>query len=364
MSQTSNNFGVSLNVSWELDVWGRIRSAAAAAVANVQSQRADYAAATLSLAAQTTKSWFAVIESRQQVELAEATVVSYRETARQAKDRVEGGVQSPVDQDLALANLASAEALLQDRRQLLDVALRQLEVLLGRYPTGLLNTEAELPAIPAPVPAGLPAELLRRRPDLVAAERQVAAASQQIVSDQAALLPRISLSASGGSASSELQDILSGDFLIWSLASNLVQPVFEGGRLRARIAVAEGRHKETLEAFAQLALQAFSEVEIALAAEAFLTERERSLEAAATAAESAARVSGNRYVQGVDQLIVVLEGQRRALDAQGALLSVRRQRSDNRVDLHLALGGGFGSLLAMESAAVTVSPDTKSRETR
>jgi outer membrane protein TolC len=127
MSQTSNNFGVSLNVSWELDVWGRIRSAAAAAVANVQSQRADYAAATLSLAAQTTKSWFAVIESRQQVELAEATVVSYRETARQANDRVEGGEQSPVDQDQALANLSSAESLQQDRRQMHDDAQLQLE---------------------------------------------------------------------------------------------------------------------------------------------------------------------------------------------------------------------------------------------
>ena len=341
ISSTANNFGVSLDVSWEIDVWGRVRAATRAAVADVQATQADYAGARLSIAAQTTKAWLAVTEAKQQVELAQATVESYRKTAMQVTNRVKVGVQSPSDMHLALTNLASAEALLQQRHQTLDATKRQLEVLLGHYPAGRADAAIELPSVPPPPPTGLPAELVRRRPDLVAAERQLAAASERIAASKAALYPRFALTASGGTAADEFKNLLSGDYFIWMIASNLVQPLFEGGRLRAHVAAATGRTDEAVAIFAQQVLDAYGEVETALHAEGLLSERERLLRIATEQARKAVEVSQNRYGQGVEAFILVLESQRRALDAESAVLSVRRLRLENRVNLHLALGGGF-----------------------
>lgn len=337
----TNTFGVSMDVSWEVDVWDRVRAATRATVADVQATQADYAGARLSIAAQTTKAWLAVTEAGQQVELAEATVESYRRTAGQVTNRVNVGIQPPNDMHLALTNLASAEALLQQRRQTLDAAKRQLEVLLGHYPAGHVESAVALPAVPPLPPTGLPAELIRRRPDLVMAERQLAASSERVAAAQTALYPRISLTASAGTSTDEFKNLLSGDYFIWTIANNLVQPIFEGGRLRARVASAEGKTGEAVAIFAQQALDAFAEVETSLQAEAFLAERERMLEVAAEQARKAVEVARNRYGQGVEIFIVVLESQRRALDTESAVLSVRRHRLENRVNLHLALGGGF-----------------------
>jgi NodT family efflux transporter outer membrane factor (OMF) lipoprotein len=337
----SSNFGVSLDISWELDVWGRIRSGVRASVADLQAVQADYAGARLSLTAQTAKAWFAVVEARQQMELAEQTVANYRATAKQAGDRVQEGVGSPSDKHLSQSSLASAEALLAQRRQSLDQAKRQLEILLGRYPNGNIQTTGNLPPMPPPVPAGLPADIIRRRPDLVIAERRLAASSQRVDAAQAALYPRLSLTTSGGLASGEIGNLFTGDNIVWTIGGNLVQPIFEGGRLRATVVANEGRFKEAAELFAQRVLQAFSEVEITLAAEQFLAQRERALRVAADEALASIDVSQNRYVQGIESFIVVLESQRRALDAQSALYALQRQRLENRINLHLALGGGF-----------------------
>lgn len=340
-SFTTNNLGVSLDLSWEVDVWGRVRAETRAAAADAQASQADYAGALLSIAAQTTKAWLAVTEARQQVELAESTVVSYQKTATQVTNRVKVGIQSPNDMHLALTNLASAQALLQQRRQTLDSTKRQLEVLLGHYPAGLADGAVELPSVPPSPPTGLPAELIRRRPDLIKAERQLAAASERVAASKAAMYPRFSLTASEGTSSDEFKNLLSGDYFVWSIASNLVQPVFEGGRLRARVASAKGRTDEAVALFAQQVLDAYAEVETALHAEALLSQRERLLKIAAEQAIKAVEVSQNRYGQGVESFIVVLESQRRALDTESAVLSVQRLRLENRVNLHLALGGGF-----------------------
>lgn len=337
----TNSFGVSLDVSWELDVWGRIRSGASSAAADFQAAQADFAGARLSVAGQTAKAWLAVAEAGQQVELATATVNSFEATARQATNRVNAGVQPPSDMHLARSNLASARGLLQDRERTLDAARRQLESLLGRYPAGRIDA-VRLPGVPPPPPVGLPAEIIQRRPDLVAAERRLASALKRTDAAEAALYPRLSLTASGGTSTDEFRDLLSGDRLVWTIAGNLVQPIFEGGRLRARVQSAEGRTAEARAQFGQSVLDAFVEVESSLRADALLAARERALAEATDQARSAVEVSQNRYSQGIETFIVVLESQRRALDNESALISVRRLRLENRVNLHLALGGGFG----------------------
>jgi NodT family efflux transporter outer membrane factor (OMF) lipoprotein len=341
LSTTSSRYGVSLDVSWEIDVWGRLREGSRGALADHQAATATWAAARLSLAGQTAKAWLAVAESVEQLALARATAQSFRETERQVRSRFERGLSPSLDLRLAIANREAGEALLASRELQLDASRRQLEVLQGRYPSASGALPARLPELPAPVPAGLPAELVGRRPDLAAAERRLAAAGARWRAARRSLYPRLSLSASGGSSSGALQDLTDGDFSVWSLVGNLLQPLFQGGRLRAGVDLAAALRDEQLASFIQAALRAYAEVETALAAEQRLVEATRHLTAAAVQSRAAQELAANRYRSGLSDLITVLESQRRALQARGERIATQRQLLENRIDLYLALGGGF-----------------------
>jgi NodT family efflux transporter outer membrane factor (OMF) lipoprotein len=341
VSTTSTTLGTSLDISWEIDLWGRLRAGAQAALADLQAASADYRAARLSLAAQTAKAWFAAAEASEQLALAEATVESWRTSSEQVRRRYERGLRPSLDVRLSISNYESAEALLQQRRQQLDAAIRRIEVLLGRYPGRQLETPRELHELSSQVPAGLPADLVSRRPDLVAAERRLAAADARLAVARRSLYPRFALTASGGTATDELKNLLDGDFRVWSLLANLTQPLFQGGRLRAGVDRAESGSEAALESYAGTALRAFSEVELALAAEQFLAEREAHQREAAEQAEEARRLAEDRYRSGLEGYVTILESQRRELAARSLLLVNRLLRLNNRVDLYLALGGGF-----------------------
>jgi len=362
LSTTSTSLGVSLNVSWEADLWGRLRAREAAALADVEATRADWAAARLSLAGQVAKGWFALREARAQSRLAEATVDNRRLTEERIRRRYESGLRSPLDLRLAMANRASAEGLLAQRRQQLDAARRQVEILAGRYPRGEVGTEnriarasmasrtamtpalepaRELPDPSGPAPTGLPSELLLRRPDLAASERRLAAAGARIEEARKALYPRLSLTGSAGRRSQDLEDPLDSDFSVWSLLGNVLQPIFQGGRLRAAVELSEARQRELAAGYLQSALRAFGEVETALAAESRLGEQVGALTEATEQSLAARELAEDRYAAGLADLLTLLESQRQALDAQSRLLTARRQRLDARVDLILALGGGF-----------------------
>ena len=250
LSTTYTRYGLSLDISWEVDLWGRLRAGARAAAAELQATDADLSGARLSIAGQTAKAWFAVLHAGQQVELARDSVAGFRDLSEEVRSRYEKGLRPPVELRLALSNLAGAEALLARRLDELDRATRQLELLLGRYPAGSLlehHDAGKLPPLPAPVPAGLPADLVARRPDLVAAERRLAAADQRLLQAHRSLYPRLTLTGSGGSASEELGDLLDGDFGVWSLAGGLLQPIFQGGRLRANVDRADAVEREILD---------------------------------------------------------------------------------------------------------------------
>jgi NodT family efflux transporter outer membrane factor (OMF) lipoprotein len=345
-SSTFESFGLSLDARWEVDLWGRIRAGARAAVAEMQATEADLHGARLSIAAQTVKVWFSILEAHEQATLAEESARSFRLSTDQVRSRYELGIRPALDLRLALSNLAAAEALLQLRRNQLDLAVRQLEVLLGHYPDGTVLETFEarkLPPTPGPVPAGLPAELIGRRPDLIAAERRLAAADQRYLVARRSLYPRLVLTGSGGTSTDALSDLLDGDFRVWALLAGLTQPLFEGGRLRANVEGADASSQEALSFYVGSALDAFAEVESALASERFLAEREAYVAEAAEQLVAAQRLAEERYRTGVGIYLVVLESQSRALTAQSELLTVRRLRLDNRVNLHLALGGGFAS---------------------
>lgn len=341
LSTTFNNLGASFDVNWEADLWGRIRSAETEAQLLAEVQEAGLAAARLSIAAQTAKSWFASAEAELQLQLARKTLESYETSARWIRNRFEAGLRPALDLRLILSELSGAEALICQRKEQHARVVRQIEVLAGRYPSGRLTGSDLLPRLTTPVPAGLPSQLLDRRPDLIAAQKRLLAAEYRVAQAQTELYPRLNLTASGGTSTKSLFDLLNGDFSVWSLLGNLTQPLFQRGRLQRQVESADSVSQENLENYASAVLQAFAEVESALAAESELNQQLDNLEESASQAEAALSLARDRYRQGLSDVLQVLITQRRLFSSQSQVLTLRRSLLDNRINLHLALGGGF-----------------------
>jgi multidrug efflux system outer membrane protein len=350
-SSTTTTFGLSLSVRWELDVWGRVRAAESAALADVQAAQADFAAAQVSIAAQVCRAWFAAVEAKAQLELAEATVRAFRGTADDVRDRYRRGVRPALDVHFAETSLANAEAAVAERRDRVQRAQRALDVLAGRYPRGAAATPPQLPVELPPVPAALPGELLRRRPDLAAAERRLAAAGARVDSARAALYPRLALTGSAGTASEDLEDLADEDFRVWSIGANLLAPLFRGGALQANVERNQARAAEAAATYAGTVLRAFAEVEDVLSADGELAARQQATARAADHAGRARDLARQRYQAGLTDFLAVVDSQRQAFVAEASLLALARIRLENRIDLFLALGGGYG-----QDAPVEPSP--------
>ncbi len=235
---TATSSGVSLEVAWEVDLWGGIRAGKAAGLAGYEAADSLYAFARLSLAAQASKAWFLAVESKMQVDLAEQNIALFKRNLSLTQARYDTGMTSEMDVHLARYQLAAGEEALRQARAGFEQAVRSLEVLLGRYPAAEMELATELAAVPPPVAAGIPAEILQHRPDLVAAERQVAAAYYTIQVAQVARLPSLSLTGSVGTASNELRDAIAAPDPFWSLAASLFAPIFAGGELKANVEIA------------------------------------------------------------------------------------------------------------------------------
>ena len=198
-----------------------------------------------------------------------------------------------------------------------------------------------LPTLAATVPAGLPAQLLERRPDVLAAQNKYLASHRRVNAARKDRLPQIKLTASAGTSSDELKDVLDINNNIWSLAANLTRPILDGGKIKSQIERAEAQREEARYLYVQTALQAFAEVETTLAAEQFLVRQETALRAAVTEAGGAQALALEDYQAGLADIVTVLESQRRMFDAKRSLLELQNLRLQNRIDLYLALGGEF-----------------------
>lgn len=335
--------GVSLGIAWELDVWGRIRAGAAAGTARAAAAAEDLAWARQSLAAQTAKAWLQVIEAQRQETLAQQSLANLTEMQRIVTARLREGLASGLDTHLIRTDLGVAEARVQETASARRDAVRSLELLLGRYPAAELAVRDALPVPPPAVPAGLPAELLERRPDLRAAEAQVAAAFAMAREARAARLPRITLTGAGGSASDALMALLLPVDSFWYVGLNLFQPLIDGGRLKADVAIADARQRAAVEQYAGKVLQAFGEVEHNLSVADSLRRRATSLRTAAEEAAAAHRLARLRYQEGETDLLDVLQIHQRVLEIEQSLYRVELLALTARVDLHLALGGDFAA---------------------
>ena len=341
-SSTFTSYGLSLGVRWELDVWGRLRAADSASLADQQAAIEDLQAARLSLSAQICRAWFLAIETNQQLDLANATADAFAKTYGDVLDRFRRGVRPALEVHQAATNLADARANIAKRRDLHARAMRRLDVLVGRYPTGKQDITRALPAALPALPAGLPSEPLRRRPDLRAAERRVAAAGCRVDAAEAALYPRLSLTASGGTQSLDLEDLVDTDFRIWSLGANLLEPLFRGGALRAEVERQQARRAEAFANYGNTVLTAFAEVEDILNSKVELVIQRDGLVDAAKHARYARDLARERWQLGLTDFLSVADGQRRAFLTESARLQADLQLIENRIDLLLALGGSFG----------------------
>ncbi|MGI9507580.1 MAG: efflux transporter outer membrane subunit, partial [Geminicoccaceae bacterium] len=239
-----------LNVAWELDVWGALQARSEAAYADLEAARRDYGAARLSLAAQTAQLLIDVSTARMQHDLARTRVRSFEDTVERVRRRYERGLATAFDLHLAASDLRTAEGEFAERADQLAKVTRGFEVLLGRYPANLVEGLSNLPALRKAVPAGLPAALLERRPDLAAERKRLLAAGYRVAAARAALLPRISLTASVGTRDEQFKNLFDLDYLIANIAANLVQPIFQGGRLRSQVRLNEAAQEEALAAYA------------------------------------------------------------------------------------------------------------------
>ena len=341
ISRRSDSFSLSLSLSWELDIWGRLRDEHRAAIADWQAAQEDYRAARLSLAARTVQSWFDAVEARLQVRLAEDTVKSFEANLSTIEQRFRSGISRALDLRLTRANVAGARSSLEARKRQRDAAVRRLEVLLGRYPAYSLSVADKLPQIRHPVPAGLPSELLARRPDIAAAERRLAASGARVKVSKKSRLPSIRLTGGGGTSTDEFDQLLNMDFKVWNIASGIAQPILQGGRLLANVKRRQAQYETALADYGHTALIAFREVEGTLASELYLAGQEEALRIAAEESIGAADLAWDQYQRGLNDIMTVLESQRRSFDSQRQLLQISNERLQNRVDLYLALGGDF-----------------------
>ena len=343
-SSQSKSFGLTLDIKWEADIWGRIAAGKSAALAMYESAQMDERAARTSIAGSVAKAWFGLVEAQAQLKLAREAQGVYEETATAVRERFKAGNEAGgagAQLRLAESDVANAKALVLERQQQVSAATRQLEALLARYPSGDLKSVTDLPAVPSTPPSGLPSELLQRRPDVLAAERRLASAGMRLKEARRAIFPRLALTANGGTSTDDLAQLLNSDFGVWQLAGNVIQPILAGGTIRGEIASRNADESEALAQLQKTVLGAFSEVEIALVSEGLLAAREAALGEATRLAADADKAARADYKDGVGDILTVFAAQGRNLQTRMQMLAVRRLRLENRVNLHLALGGDY-----------------------
>lgn len=347
---------IGVGASWELDVWGRVRSARRAAEMDALVAEADVGGVRNAIAAQTAQSWVLLIVAWQRVGVDQETLDIRRRTLGVAQARMKAGVSQPIDVKVATADVADSEAIVLASRQAALDAARSLELLLGRYPGGEIESAAAVPAPLAQVPVGVPSDLLERRPDLVAADRRVAAAFYRREAAKAARLPRLALTGELGTASRELRDVLNPEHVAWSVGANLVAPLLDGGQRKIDVEIAESQQREALSAYAGAGLRAFEEVERAISTEATIVSQIGFLESSVAELERARDAAELRYRRGLLSIFELTQIEARLFGARRELVAARGARVVQRIALHLALGGDFTGSPAGISREASVKP--------
>lgn len=339
-----NQFGLLLGSQWELDLWGRVRRGREAAESDLAALQSNFHQARLSVAAMVVRAWVLWWDSSAEWESAQAQERIRKQELDWIQNRYREGLMPSSTLHVARLQWNQARIETQKARTRLNQASLHWTQVLGKIPSQKdPGFSIPLPPPPPPPPVGLPSELLVRRHDIRATEMQMDAAHLRVDEARAALLPAIRLTASGGTTSSSLKDVIAPDFGVWSLGANLAQPILEGGRLRAGIRRTEALEREALETYRDTVRKAFQEVYEALLQESSLLEQGPELEARVREAEAWLDSARVRHQSGLSTWQQVLEAERTYLHTKLLLSAWSAARWNARLDLQLALGGDFST---------------------
>ncbi|MEM5518688.1 efflux transporter outer membrane subunit [Henriciella sp. AS95] len=338
---TDPTYGLRADASWTPDLWGRIGAGIDAAEARLAASEADLAAARLSLAAQTAIAWTDLNEALSQERVAVQTFEARQRILELTERRVARGLTDALDVRTARSAVATAEAAIAARRLASGNAVRRLEILLGRYPANEIDAPASLPDLEPISAGGTPAMLLARRPDVAASEARVVAAGLQAEQARLAMLPSLSLSASASNNETDLSDLFDPSRIAANAIASLVQPVFNGGSLRADRDAAIANAEVAVANYAATVLSSWREVEDALAADALLAQQVDAQSRALEEAREAEVIATRQYTNGLVTIFNLIDAQTRRLNAESNLIAARSARISNRIAFHLALGGGI-----------------------
>jgi NodT family efflux transporter outer membrane factor (OMF) lipoprotein len=338
-----NDIILPLDATWEPDLWGRVRRTVRQTAENAQATAADLENASLSLHAELAIDYFELRSLDTQKKLLDENSAAFQKTVQLTENRFRGGVSSDQDVELARTQLATTQAEDID----VGVARAQFEhaiaVLTGQQPEAVSLALSPLDALPPPIPLGVPAELLERRPDIAAAERRMAAANEQIGIARSAYFPNLQISAVGGFESTGFGNLFAGSSGLFALGGTLTETLFDAGARRAATDQARAEYEATIADYRQNILTAFQQVEDNLAALRILEEEQSKEQEAVTASQRSVELSLNRYKGGVSTYLEVLTAQSNSLVSQRTATDIQGRRMTASVQLIKALGGGWNS---------------------
>jgi NodT family efflux transporter outer membrane factor (OMF) lipoprotein len=338
---TYNDFQIPLELSYEVDVWGRVRRTVESYREQAQASAADLATVNLSMHAQLALDYFQARTLDADEQLLNSTVTQYEQALELIESRYTGGIASELEVEQARTQLETTRAQAID----VGVARAQFEhavaILIGKPPADFSLAALPLTAPPPLIPPGLPSELLERRPDIAAAERRMAAANAQIGVAKAAYYPTISLGATGGFESGVITTLISGPSIFWSAGGSAIMPLFDAGRRRANMDQAIAFYDETVANYRETVLTGFQQVEDNVAALRILENEAHVQERAVVAAQRYLELANTRYVGGVTSYLEVTTAQSAALSDELTAVNILGRRMVDAVTLVQALGGGW-----------------------
>jgi multidrug efflux system outer membrane protein len=333
---------ITLNAAWEIDIWGRIRRLTEAARAQYLATDEVRRGVTITLVSDVASAYFQLLQFDQELEIQRSATNAYAETYRIFNEKRINGVSSRLETDRAAAALANAAAIIPQIELEIATTENQLNVLLGRTP-GPVPRGSPLGGrqLPPEIPAGLPSALLQRRPDVLASEQSLIAASATIGANLANFFPQIGLTTFLGRVSPELSAFTSGSANAWNVGATLAGPVFQGGQLLAQYRGAKASFEGAKAAYEQSVLTAFQEVSSALISRQKLAEVRVFDEQAATALTSSVQIATERYMNGKSSYYEVLQAQQELYPTQRSLVQAQANELISVVQLYKALGGGW-----------------------
>lgn len=340
----SNLFQSGFDASWEIDLFGGRRHELRAATAEVRVSEEQWRDTLVSLVAEVARTYTDLRGAQRHLGITQQNIVLQQDTLHLAEVRAQAGLGNQLDVERQKEQLEQTRALVPTFTDEIHRDVHAMSVLLAQPPSELeseLEAEAPLPVIPPQVPVGLPSDLLKRRPDLRAAQAELDAASERVGAAKADLFPKIFLSGTAGRQATEFSGFTLGGGNFFSVGPAITVPLFEGGRIRANIAVKKEQYQEAVTRYQQTALAAFQDTEDSLSAYGREQDRRERLQAAVASSKQATELATELYTRGLSDFLSVLEAQRDQLAAEDALVASDTGLVSDLVSLYKALGGGW-----------------------